>query len=49
MRSAGLCSAVTFCHENDIIHNDIKPKNILLKSFVLKLSDFGLATVRGAR
>ncbi|XP_071492317.1 uncharacterized protein [Diadema antillarum] len=40
-----LKSAVTYLHELDIVHRDIKCSNLLLDAdFKLKLCDFGLAT-----
>ncbi|KAK5139269.1 hypothetical protein LTR04_003733, partial [Oleoguttula sp. CCFEE 6159] len=39
-----LCRAVWFCHENFILHRDIKPNNLLIAADgELKLADFGLA------
>lgn len=37
--------ALKFCHDKKIIHNDIKPSNILIdKHGIVKLGDFGEAT-----
>eukprot|EP00039_Didymoeca_costata_P008175 m.108781 g.108781 ORF g.108781 m.108781 type:complete len:410 (-) comp13979_c0_seq4:1340-2569(-) len=36
--------AVSFCHQNNVIHRDVKPENILIsKTYVVKLCDFGFA------
>ncbi len=41
---AQLCRALEYIHQNDIVHLDLKPSNILVdESGILKLSDFGLA------
>lgn len=39
-----LCRAVYFCHDNFVLHRDIKPNNCLIASDgTVKLADFGLA------
>ncbi|KAF3348271.1 hypothetical protein VD0002_g797 [Verticillium dahliae] len=39
-----LCRAVWFCHENFVLHRDIKPNNLLIAADGdIKLADFGLA------
>ena len=48
----GLCKklldAVSYCHDNNIAHCDMKPKNLLLRDeeddAFIKLADFGFAT-----
>ncbi|KAG9535255.1 serine/threonine protein kinase, CMGC family, CDC2/CDK subfamily, partial [Aureobasidium melanogenum] len=39
-----LCRAVWFCHQNFVLHRDIKPNNLLIAANgEVKLADFGLA------
>ncbi len=39
-----LCDALTFAHENSILHRDIKPGNIMInQNDQVKVADFGLA------
>ena len=41
---AMLCRGVWFCHENFVLHRDIKPNNLLIAADGdIKLADFGLA------
>lgn len=39
-----LCRAIWFCHQNFVLHRDIKPNNLLIAADgSIKLADFGLA------
>jgi serine/threonine protein kinase len=38
-----ICSALEFCHGNNIIHRDIKPDNIFFKDHIFKLGDFSVS------
>jgi len=39
-----LCLCLIYLKKHNIIHNDIKPQNILVVNNILKLCDFGMAT-----
>ncbi|KMQ52861.1 Serine/threonine protein kinase PrkC, regulator of stationary phase [Chitinispirillum alkaliphilum] len=44
--SKQLCRALRYAHNNNVIHRDIKPQNILLdKKSTVRLSDFGIAKI----
>ncbi|KAE8198274.1 hypothetical protein A4X06_0g2201 [Tilletia controversa] len=43
-----LLKGIAFCHENRVLHRDLKPQNLLInKRGELKLGDFGLARAFG--
>jgi len=45
----GIVSALEYAHENQVLHLDIKPANILIdQSGHIKVSDFGLAELAGS-
>ena len=47
MQNKQVAEALQYCHKRGVVHRDIKPENLLLTadSDILKLSDFGMATV----
>jgi len=45
-----LCSALSYCHQYQIVHRDIKPENILIgKNGEIKLADFGWAVANRSK
>merc|ERR1719262_1835309 len=42
---AKICLAIKNCHDNQVVHLDIKPENILTNddASVIKLTDFGMS------
>ncbi len=39
-----IAGAVNYCHENDVVHRDIKLENILIsEEYDIKLIDFGFS------
>ena len=43
-----LLAGIAFCHENRVLHRDLKPQNLLINNKMqLKLADFGLARAFG--
>jgi negative regulator of PHO system len=43
-----LLKGITFCHDNRVLHRDLKPQNLLINAKgQLKLADFGLARAFG--
>ncbi|KAI9336839.1 cyclin-dependent protein kinase [Zopfochytrium polystomum] len=43
-----LLKGIAFCHENRVLHRDLKPQNLLINQRMeLKLADFGLARAFG--
>jgi serine/threonine protein kinase len=44
-----ICDALDVAHKKDITHRDLKPANILVTKAGIKLLDFGLAKLGGAK
>ena len=44
-----LASAMAYAHEHGVVHRDIKPLNVLVDGGRLVVTDFGIASLSGAR
>ena len=45
--SSDLCRGVDFPHKHNVLHRDLKPRNLLIsRDLALKIADFGLARSR---
>jgi serine/threonine protein phosphatase PrpC len=45
-----ICDALQYLHENEVIHRDLKPDNIMIcDDGSIRIMDFGIAKVEGAR
>jgi serine/threonine protein kinase len=44
-----ITEGVSYLHSKKIIHRDLKPENILLKGLEVKITDFGLALIKGGK
>ena len=44
-----LLQGLQYLHQSGIIHRDLKPENVLIHGDVVKIADFGLASLEASR
>ena len=44
-----MLQGLRYLHSKEIIHRDLKPENVLIHEGVVKIADFGLASLIASR